>query len=71
MATTAAAVGPGAARGARGGMALGRGTGVLNVIRNELVNYKENTKMREVPQNHGLICKILWFPMLLRQLRLK
>ena len=59
--TTAAAVGPGAVRGARGGMALGRGgggRGVLNVIKDKLLKYKEKTKMREIPKKQSLTCDL-------------
>ena len=51
---TAPAVGPGATRrGAWGGMALGEG-GVLNVIKEKLLKYKEKTEMREIPKNRSL-----------------
>ena len=57
---TAAAVGPGAVRGARGGMALGRGRGEgeLNVIKEELLQYKEKTEMREIPKKQSLPCDL-------------
>ena len=56
---TAAAVGPGAARrGAWGGMALGRVGGVLNVIKDKLIKYKEKTEMREIPKNPSLTCDL-------------
>ena len=41
---TAAAVGPGAVRGAWGGHGLGEGGGVLNVIKDKFLKYKEKTK---------------------------
>ena len=58
--TGAAAVGPGAARrGAWGGMALGRGGGVLNVIKDKSLKYKEKTEMREIPKKQSLTCDLL------------
>ena len=57
MRATAAAVGPGAVRGARGGMALGRG-GVLNVIKDKLLKYKEKTEIREISKHQGLTCDL-------------
>ena len=56
MRAIAAAVGPGAVCGARGGMALGRGGGVLNVIKDKLLKYKEKTEMREIPEKQILTC---------------
>ena len=52
---TAAAVGPGVVRGAWGGHGLGEGKGgVLNVIKDESVKYKEKMEMREIPKNPSL-----------------
>ena len=55
---TAAAVGPGAVRGAWGGMALGRGGGVLNVIKDKLSKYKDAAEVREIPKNPSLTCEL-------------
>ena len=51
---TAAAVGPGAVRGAWGGHGLGRGRRVLNVIKDKSLRYREKTEMREIPKKQSL-----------------
>ena len=41
-------------------MALGRGgCGVLNVIKDKLIKYKEKSEMREIPKNPSLTCDLL------------
>ena len=58
-ATAAAALGPGAVRGARGGMASGKGGGgVLNVMKDKLLKYREKTEMREIPKKQSLTCDL-------------
>ena len=54
---TAAAVWPGAVRGARGRTASGGVTGVLwNVVKNDSSKYKEKTKT--IYKNHGFTCAL-------------
>ena len=50
---TAAAVGPGAVRGAWGGHGLREGRGGLNVIKNDLAKCKEKTKLKKSLTNNN------------------
>ena len=62
-AITAAAMGPGAVRRSRGGMALGRGRGgVLNVIKDKSLQYEyeEKTEMRQIQKNQNVTFSFEW-----------